>query len=163
MISISATFQGLDPLIEDLTRMAEFEIDTTELGPVVRQVLLDENRRLRLAGTDRNDAPLRQVTPEWFSDPRRGGKGPPLAPRGAGSRVVADHDAQVIVAAANHLFVVDFWHGDTAFIRYHQQGVHGIVRDIVGYPPSTVEYVQDVMDDYVDRRLDEGFAFRGPY
>ena len=97
------------------------------LAEDAREILIADNKVARVAGLDAYDAPLAPVkarTPGEIR--RRGGDGPRLAPRGAGSRVVSGFQV-TIQSGSGSALVVGSWPG-APFLRFHSEAL-GLRRE----------------------------------
>jgi hypothetical protein len=87
--------------VEDwLGRVSDRLADLQPLAIELKGLMIRENLEARVAGLDNDGqppAPLRGGRPPTQAEIRdRGGTGPPLAPRGAGSRVVTEFEVQIV-------------------------------------------------------------------
>jgi hypothetical protein len=158
MLEFTARSDDLSDLTSWLRGLHLDDIDLAPLAPEVARVLDDENRRARLAGTDIHGSYLIEVVD--VIDPRRGGNGPPLAPRYEASRVVANHFVRVVESGPNRLVVQAGWSG-IPFLAAHAAGAGRLpVRDIIGLDPEADQLLSDVLAEYVRLRVEEKLAGR---
>lgn len=143
-------------LVGHLERTLSGLADLRPLGERIAARLREEVPRAAQAGQDRDGEPMipinggRPLTPAQAA--RRGGYGPPLSPRGAGSRVSADFVVEVNVPTDNAVFVVGSWPG-LYWLKFHGSGPdHAArlpVRDIVGVRPEVDQEIVDMAQDYI--------------
>ena len=153
MLEFVATSTGPESLAALLGGLRFDDIDLSPLAPEMARILDDENRRARLEGTDATGAILLDVLDPL--DPRRGGNGPPLAPRYEQSRVIANHFVREEDSGPGRLVLVDGWSGIPWLAAHAAGSGHLRVRDILDIDPETQAYIGDVLADYVTRRVAE--------
>jgi hypothetical protein len=157
MLEIVARADDLSSLTSLLGGLKFDDIDLGPLVPEIARILDDENRRARLAGTDATGGYLIEVRD--VLDPRRGGNGPPLAPRYEQSRVISNHFVREVESGPGRLVIQAGWSG-VPFLAAHAAGSgHLPVRDILGIDPEADEFLTDVLSDYVDMRVRERLEF----
>ena len=151
----------LTPIIVALDRLAH--IDYTPLAETIKKILEEENAAAREAGLDfrgetfdslyrtvtkgRNKGQRRSLRPAEMG--RRGGEGPPLAPRGAGSRVVTGFDVQILPLADGAILVRGNWPNFPELIFHVEGRGHNPVRDPVGITPAAQERIRDAVDEFL--------------
>ena len=91
--------------------------DMRPVEPRLRQIFTEGKRFHLLRGTDAQGRPFQAVKPETAK--RRGGTGPPLAPRGAASRIVADYRVS-FERMPSALRVIAGW--PMAWVQHHKTG-----------------------------------------
>lgn len=97
--------------------------DLRPIEPRLRQIFVEGKRFHLLRGTDAAGRPFQAVKPETAK--RRGGTGPPLAPRGASSRIVADYRVD-FERVGNGLRVVAGW--PMGWVQHHKTGGRRLPR-----------------------------------
>jgi hypothetical protein len=151
MIEFSVRYDDLSGLANQLGGAVLGPIDLAPLVPELARILDDENRRARLEGIDIHGGYLVEVRDPL--DPRRGGNGPPLAPRYEASRVIANFFVREIGAGPGELRVQAGWSG-IPFLVAHAAGAGRLpVRDIIGVEPEADRFITDVFDEFVTRRI----------
>jgi hypothetical protein len=134
---------------QQLSELARRCGNLSPLAAPVRQVLVDGNRERALAGTDaqgRAFAPVKASTRKT-----RGGPGPPLAPRGASSRIVTGYVVAVL-AGVGRLTFTGSWPG-LPWVEYHRTGTKRMPRrDPFGFRRRDLNRVADMLRKHVFRR-----------
>lgn len=111
-----------EPIRRNALALAGYHARLLNLRPLARkieQIVIEGNRRAAAAGLDKNDDAYAPLRPSTIAT--RGGSGPPLAPRGAGSRVVTNFVAKTSVRRGA-ITVTAGWQGDTEWMQYHVTG-----------------------------------------
>jgi hypothetical protein len=136
-------------------------LDLTPLAEIIRRLIIEDNAAARLAGVGADGvdlAPLRAGRPLTPSEIRkRGGTGPPLAPRGEASRSVASFRVEIIPLGDGSILLLGTWN-DAPFLHYHVSGYRAgrtqvPIRDIVGVRPECVERIADASMTWLAERL----------
>lgn len=145
----------LSPIIEALDAWAS--IDYTPLAEEIRQILIEENAAARGAGLDKDGdpfVPLRGGRPLTAGEiSRRGGSGPPLAPRGSASRIVSGFVVEVVPLGDGAILVRGSWPGFPE-LRYHSEGAgHNPVRDPVGITPAAEARIGEAVRGFLAERV----------
>lgn len=131
---------------ERLTELAKRCGDLTPIQNDVRQILVNGNRERALAGTNAQGVPFASLAPSTLK--HRRGKGPPQAPRGAGSQIVTGYVVQV-TAGPGELRIIASW-PDLPWIPYHVDGTpHMPARNPMGYRQQDLEKIRALMNGYV--------------
>ena len=149
----------LQPLIRGYDDFVADMMDLTPLGQDIRQIMIEDNLEARLQGVDAdgNDfAQLRGERPlKAWEIAERGGSGPPLAPREAGSRVVADFEVEPYPLDEGGILLLGQW-PSMPFLHFHVSGAPANnmpVRDPVGVTPRGWERIADAVDGFVAERI----------
>lgn len=155
MISFRVESEGLGNLIDYVRRLST--IDFTPLGHRIARIAEVDNARARTAGLDREDvpfAPLRGARPLKPSEiRRRGGPGPPLAPKGPASRVIAGFVVEVVPNPEGGIVVRGSWPG-LDWMRFHASGTRDMPRrDPAGLTPTGEDRVFDAVRDFLRDEL----------
>jgi hypothetical protein len=142
----------LSPIIAQLDAWAA--IDYTPLAEEIRTILVEENAAAREAGLDKDGDPFvplrggRALTPGEIR--RRGGSGPPLAPRGSASRVVSGFVVEVIPLGDNAILVRGSW-PDFPEIQFHIDGAgHNPIRDPAGITPAAQDRIAAAVEGFLE-------------
>jgi hypothetical protein len=146
---------GGEWLIEDwLGRVSDRLVDLQPIALELKDLMLRENLEARLAGVDKDGqalAPLRHgrpLTPAEIRD--RGGDGPPLAPRGAGSRVVTEFEVDIIPVGNGDIIIQGSW-PRIPWLALHSIGAGRLpVRDIIS-DPIRPDMLADVLHAHAER------------
>jgi hypothetical protein len=130
--------------------------DLSPLREPVTRVLVEGNKRDRLAGLDWHGQPLAALKPYTIahrksaSGPVSNPNAPPLVPGGERSRVIADYRVQVI-AGPGELRILGGW-PDFPEIEAHILGEGRLpVRDPLGFAEQDIQAVRGMMAPYVMR------------
>jgi hypothetical protein len=130
------------------------QMDLTPLAPTITKIVVEGNRRDRLAGIDKNG---RRLDPVKDPNPaRRGGSGPPLAPN-SGSRSIILFGVGDVRAAPNGLDLTVGWQGaDWLAAHAKGKGRYGPipVRDILDLTAQTREAIGDALDEFVRQKVE---------
>lgn len=119
--------------------------DVRPIEPRIRQIYLDGKRFHLLRGTDAQGRPFAPVKPATAK--RRGGSGPPLAPRGSASRVIADYQVH-LERLPNGFRVSSGW--PMAWMRYHRTGGRNLPqRDPGGFREIDKREAMRVLREWV--------------
>jgi hypothetical protein len=114
----------------------------------VAELLEADKRDQLLHGKDRDGVPFRPVAEATMG--RRGGGGPPLAPRYQASRIITRYVARVR-AEGTRLLISAGWPG-LSWVRYHITGTrHMPRRDPSGIRPAAMDRVRALVRDYLFR------------
>ncbi len=160
MIRMSVSGGGLDSLVRDLDDLDRKARDLAPLARRVASTLEAGNRAGAVAGVDKDGRayePIKDVTyalTKAFTGHDRAG-GPPLASKGAGSRIVTDFTTSVVQIGVGHLLVVGEW-PNLPWLQYHQDGYTSRwgnpvpQRDPVGARPVTWEAIGDEVDRFLE-------------
>jgi hypothetical protein len=132
-------FKGQEGLLYRLRGIAN--ADLTPLLKDVAKAIEADNRRGLLAGEDASGAPLAPVTPYRG----RPGTGPPLAPQGASSRVIADFRTR-IAGGKRAARVEGYW--DLPWLVYHIDK-----RNIIGLRPPGLRAVMGLVKEWMARTV----------
>jgi hypothetical protein len=136
-------------------------LDLTPLAAIISTIIVEDNAQARLAGVGADGvelAPLRggrSLTPNEIR--KRGGTGPPLAPKGEASRSVASFRVQIMPLGDGSILLLGTW-DDAPFLHYHVSGYRAgktqvPARDIVGLRPECVERIADAAITWLAERL----------
>lgn len=87
------------------------------IEPKLRRIFVEGKRFHLLRGTDAEGKPFQPIKPSTAK--RRGGTGPPLAPRGAASRIIADYRV-VFETVATRIKVTAGW--PMGWVQHHKTG-----------------------------------------
>jgi hypothetical protein len=116
-----------------------------------------DNRRGVLAGTDKDDRPL--VPVKKRTGKYKGKTGPPLAPDGAASRVIANLVTGHFQASETQWVAVGQWESVVSdagvhFLPFHIRGEGRLpVRDIAGIRAQGVAEAQEALEDWATHVL----------
>lgn len=111
----------------------------------IPEALRQDNYYRAVNGLDRNGVPLQPLKNP--SDPRRPGSGPPLAPRGASSRIVTAFEVDVLGEPGHRTYVAG-WNSSADFLKYHVSGTRYLpVRDVAGITPLGREEIRAIVRD----------------
>jgi hypothetical protein len=136
------------PTAERLADLARKCGDLTPLREPVRQILVDGNRERSLAGTDPQGRSFASLAASTLR--RRRGSGPPLAPRGAQSRVVTAYEVDVL-AGAGRLTFTGSW-PSLPWMEYHHTGTARMpARNPYGFRQQDLDEVRDLLVRHVVR------------
>jgi hypothetical protein len=123
--------------------------DLSPLREPIRKILIEGNRQRALAGVDaqgRPFAPLAASTLRY-----RSGKGPPLAPRFAGSREITGYVLDV-QAGVGRLSFAASWPGQP-WMEYHATGTRYMPkRSPYGFRQVDLDKIRPMMSDYILKR-----------
>lgn len=110
-------------------------------------VLISDNRDARLRGLDKDGKKFIPVKNP--NDPRRGGTGEPLDPKGLDSRIV-DMMTVTEQISQSQLILTARWTGDIArIIGYHKRGAGFLpIRDPVGLTPAGKSRYRAILKRY---------------
>jgi hypothetical protein len=143
LITTRVTNSGLRTLQARLDRMQArvglSNVNKRVIATEVERELWEINRADRTRGVDRRGVALVPLAPSTLA--RRKGKGPPLAPKGAGSRVVTEYLAELDVRPGK-VEVKAGWgpilsKTGRAFLEFHILGKgYNPKRDIAGITPK---------------------------
>lgn len=134
--------------------------DLSELCVELGDVIADDNRRGVLAGLDRDGSPM----PATLRQLRGAGdQGPPLAPRGDASRVIANlrtgwerQGPGEWVAWGEWLNVLS--DRGVSFLPFHFRGEGRLpTRDLAGLRPEGLEDAQSVVSAWVEAQINAKF------
>jgi hypothetical protein len=147
----------IQPLIQAFDGFVADLMDLTPLAETIREIMIQDNAESRLAGLDADGvpfAPLRGGRPlKPWEIAERGGDGPPLAPREAGSRIVAGFDVQLYPLDEGGILILGQW-PSMPFLHFHAQGYgHTPARDPVGVSPRGWERVVDAAEAFAMDRI----------
>lgn len=147
----------LQPLIVAYDDFIDSMMDLTPLGEDIRQIMIEDNAEARSQGLDAdgNDFDkLRGGRPlKAWEIAQRGGDGPPLAPKGAGSRVVAGFEVEPYPLDEGGILLLGQW-PSMPFLHYHVAGyLHTPSRDPVGVTPRGWERIAEALDGFVAERV----------
>ena len=152
---------GLGPLIDYLGDLADMDI--RPLAEAAKIVAIEDNARARVAGVDKDgeemdplsrkakDGLRRSLRPSELA--RRGGDGPPLAPRGAGSRIVTDYHVEVIPQPGGAVLVQGSW-PNLPWLKFHLKG--GPImprRDVAGITPRGMDEIAETTRAFLAVKL----------
>jgi hypothetical protein len=146
------TFQvigGIQPLIDYIGRIAD--VDLMPLAMQFRTLAIEDNIRRSEAGQDKADVDLvplrggRTLQPAEIR--RRGGTGPPLAPRHFDSRIETAYQVEIArlgyYGADKAISIKAGWPG-LYWMKYHIEGRgHNPKRDVAGPTPQLTERMAD--------------------
>lgn len=133
-------------ITEHLADIARRGGDLSPLGEPVRRVLWEGNRERALAGEDAQGRRYDSLSPATLK--RRKGSGPPLAPRGAASRIVTGYVVSVI-AAMSRLTFTGSWPG-LDWVQYHADGTKRMPRrDPFGFRQRDLDKVRTMVREYI--------------
>lgn len=150
MLEVRLTGGDLTPILEALDALGQ--VDLSPLAATIREIMLEENAAARGAGLDREGSafvPLRGGRALTASEQRRrGGDGPPLAPRGDASRIVSGFVVSLEAVGDGAILIRGAW-PDMPFLHYHADGRgHNPVRDPVGLTPAAQDRVGDAVREF---------------
>lgn len=123
--------------------------DLSALREPVRDRLWEGNKGAVLAGLTPLGAPVAPLLPLTLK--RRKGGGPPRAPMGAGSRVVAGY-VVAVDAGPGRLAFTGSWPGFSPVIEYLDAGTSRMAaRPTFGHRPTDLDWVRDRLRAHVLR------------
>lgn len=165
MYSISVGYAGgpghSDPS-EVVARHLRALADLRPVGNVIAELMLDDVQSARLEGVDRDGDAMVPIAESTRNDRRRGGDGPPLAPKGGGSRVVSGFKVDVNTPTPYQCVVVGSWPG-LYWLKYHRTGgskagTNWVLprRDPVGVRPMTRTLILDAARRAMAEQLGKG-------
>lgn len=132
-----------------LRRVKQGVSDLRPLARPLGQILLEGNRKG--LGTDLHGNKLAPLSPNTKTK-RRGGDGPPLAPRGLGSRIVTQAQIQA-AGTGDYLVLTMDW--DLPWLIHHVKGTKYMKqRDPVGIRPNTMDEIDAFLNRYWDNLLE---------
>lgn len=139
------------PLMEQIDALSR--VDLAPLAARIREIMVADNARARAEGHDDQDrpfAPLRGGRPLSPSEVRqRGGAGPPLAPRGAASRIISGFEVELVPLDSGSVLARGSWPSFPE-LQYHVQGAGRLpVRDPIGLTPRGRAEVEAVVAEFV--------------
>jgi hypothetical protein len=142
MIRLRIAGPNFEDIIAKVDQMAH--PDLTPLAQTVRQIMLNDNRRGLLAGTDWNDDAMPPVEPITMET--RGGDGPPLIPHSESS-AISDYDVE-IEQGDNRLLLIGGWR-NTPFIHFHVTGTrHMVARDPTGIRAQGQAEIAEALNEF---------------
>jgi hypothetical protein len=148
-LGLTVNWSARGPAAERLADFARRCGDLTPLREPVRQILVDGNRERSLAGTDPQGRSFASLAASTLR--RRRGTGPPLAPRGAQSRVVTAYEVDV-QAGTGRLDFVASW-PSLPWIEYHVTGGRYLpVRNPFGFRSKDLEAIRELLSDHIARQ-----------
>lgn len=152
MIEVTITGGQLAPITQAVDGLIARFSDLRPLANAIGWVVWEDNREARVQGMDRFDIGLTEVK----SQSGRPGSGPPLAPRGPASRVVAGFEIDVQPAGPTAYLVVGAW-PSMPFLRCHAdgEGRYGAipVRDVIGIRDSAAGPIGERVRAFADGTL----------
>lgn len=157
MIQLRVSGDSFDDIIRFLD--ATSTPDLMPLAQEIGEIMVEGNRVGLLAGTDLFGDRMADLE-ESTIERGRGGDGPPLVPRGAGSRAISDFQARYEEIPGG-VRIIGEWPG-TPFIRFHSDGFvvhtrHGSKavppRDPVGIRPGTASLMGEAVDRFAANLL----------
>jgi hypothetical protein len=150
-LGLTVNWSARGPAAERLADLARRCGDLTPLREPVRQILVDGNRERSLAGTDPQGRSFAALAASTLR--RRRGTGPPLAPRGAQSRVVTAYEVDVL-AGAGRLSFTGSW-PSLPWMEYHHSGTARMpARNPYGFRQQDLDEVRALLVRHVVRGVD---------
>ncbi len=151
---LSGDVNGLDVLDSIRDRLRGLaNPDLRPLAETLRGVLIEDNRRGLLAGTDGQGRPL---APLAASTSKRDGSHSPLLPQGENSPLIRDYVVKV-EPAGDGLHVQAGWSPEPPGLRYQRTGTsHSPARDPVGLRPDGEARVREAVDDFASTLIGGG-------
>lgn len=145
----SLNWQNRGGIGDRISELSQRVADLTPLIEPVRTILIDGNRERSLAGTDVNGVPFAPVKPSTML--RRGGDGPPLAPRRAGSREVTGYVVEIRTGGGSLTFTGSW--PDQPWMEYHHTGTPRMPkRDPYGFREQDLERVRALLRAHIVRK-----------
>lgn len=147
----SVSWPGYTRLQANLARLGN--PDPTPLLETWERVLVQDNREGILAGTDGWGRPMPPLAPSTLK--KRRGTGPPLAPRGALSRVIANYrtghgrDGRdwVVIGAWEDVLSNP---GNVPFLPFHFRGEGRLpTRDLAHLRPAGLQHARQALRDWI--------------
>lgn len=120
MINIDATWDGYEALNNYIDRVTT---GLSNLDPLINdivEVLVEDNREARLAGEDKDGAPMVEVIPYRG----RPGDGPPLVPEGGSARLITEFNVETERKSDSEWIIVAGW-PSVEWLKYHVEGSGG--------------------------------------
>jgi hypothetical protein len=136
------------PNFDDLARKIEViaHPDLAPLAMELGEIMVAGNRAGLLAGTDSFGDQMTDLEESTIRR-GRGGDGPPLVPRGAGSRAISDFQYR-IEPGFDRTLVIGEW-PNTPFIHFHATGTkYMVARDPVGIRPDDVALMAEAVETF---------------
>lgn len=134
------------PFAERLGDMAKRCGDLSPLAAPVRRIVEDDNREAILSGQDCRGHAVSALAPSTLE--RRDGSGPPRAPHGMASRLVAGL-VVVVHAGLSRLAISKTW-PDAPWWVYHASGTRNMpARDPSGVRPEATARVRELLSKYI--------------
>jgi hypothetical protein len=155
-----ATVRGLEGLQEtdrELAALRDFKVDLGGAAAEVVSALQDANRRARLAGLDAAGNPLAPLAESTLKQKHGRSDDTPLAPHGAGSRVVTNYVVVPEVAGDTLRFSTG-WVGMPWLAAVARGGRGGPARDIVGLPPGGLDEADRIVIGHADEQVRAALA-----
>jgi hypothetical protein len=125
-------------------RLSQIIANGSDLSPLaapVRDRLLDGNKEMILAGQTPDGRPADPLKPETLK--RRKGSGPPRAPRGAASRVIADCVVAVFTAGGRLSFTKSWPHFGAAVAGMDRK------RPTMGFRRADLDWTFEKLREHV--------------
>lgn len=136
-------------IAERLADIARRGGDLSPLAEPIRRVLWEGNKERALAGEDAQGNRFAPLSPATIA--RRKGNGPPLAPRGASSRIVTGYVVSVL-AGIGRLSFTGSW-PELDWVQYHADGTKRMPRrDPFGFRQRDLDRVREMVREYVMRK-----------
>jgi hypothetical protein len=151
MLSFSITYD--DGGIQQVFDLSYRMFDLRPLAIRVKEIVEEQNREMRPAGLDRYGVPFVDLADStWKKRERQGRLGPPLAPDGDASAIVAGFLAQVEEDFPDDITIRGFW-PFLPWIKYHVDSNaprgHLPVRDPAGLPAPAQDRIVEAFDDFM--------------
>jgi hypothetical protein len=148
-----------DDLMRSLAGLRNFRPDFSGDHRAIVEAVQREHKRARLAGLDRDGKELIPV--KQPNDPRRGGAGPALTPKGSRSR--AHNNLIVDTDPGRSGIRITAGYIGMPFLEYHARGtVRGApVRNILGLQPEAEEAIDRIVLDSLDEQVRAASSFFG--
>jgi phage gpG-like protein len=163
MLKLKVTSDLASVLIGRLEKQFSELADLTPLASKIAQMMRVEKSLATHAGLDRYGepfAPLNRGLPlkDWQRR-KRGGDGPPLAPKHSHSRVAMFFEVVVNRPTPYQWFIIGSWPG-LYWLKYHSAGpyhsFHLPVRDVFGLSAAVNQEIVDMAHDYVVEVMNKG-------
>lgn len=150
---IQLTLQGnpFPDILDDLERFRA-RLDLFEVCREIGDLIYQDNVTARLEGVDKDGQPFQPLAASTLADERRG-PGPPLAPKGLSSRVIANFEVEVSRDGDSAYRIEGGWPTfDKIFFHVtgfqHAGGGWVPERNPWGIRPEAMVKIEDLFDTY---------------
>jgi hypothetical protein len=149
MFSITVKEEGREEIDRFFTQAYQL-FDFRPLAQTLAGILRDQNARTRSSGLDKNDVPFLPLAESTMKKRvRQGRMGPPLAPDGASSAIVAGFSVYIDDPQPDDITLTGYW-PTVDWVGYHMEpwGTRP-VRDAVGIPPPDWDRIDAAFHDFI--------------
>ena len=153
MFSFALDYQGFEAARHTLGDLTYRLTDLRPLAARVAEIIEGQNAAARAAGVDQYGTPFWDLAPSTMKKRVRQGRlGPPLAPDGPGSPIIAGFRAEVEPAAPDDVTIRGHWPG-VPWVGFHTDNGgprgHLPVRDPAGVVPEAQGPILDAFEEFV--------------